>query len=649
MTATTDSEPAQRDLFHRLAVLCGQGLLIVAAGAATVLVVHELRFVVVVLLVAMAQIAVFRPVVSWCARHGVPRGVAAAVSVLLTWAAVTLLVVVAVHQLIRDIEGARAAARSGAAALGRRLGDLPDPMRERLLALVAAHEDTWIERGLGVLGAAATQTTSLVAALVMAAVLAVFVLATRPKHWASLLARLPAQRREATERASDAALKVFRVWLTSSAVCALFDAVAIGGGMALLGLPFAVTVAILTFLVAFLPMVGALLAGVAAISVALVFGGVTQAVLVLALVVVVQQVEGMVLSPLMLARGVHLHPAVTLILMLMGSALLGGLGMVIIVPVVSALVIGASAYRQTSRPILGAVVATRSDPEEGVRPVRLVSPAAPELTLCDQWDTGWVDRLLQRRERSAWRLERAEARVTAIRDRMTKDEPPMDAGGMPALLVPGMGCPQSMLGPMAAWLRWLGFEPTIVAPGHGMGCGEQSVAAVLQALKEITDDGRRKAVVLAHSRGGQFARVAAVRAPHMVAGLITLGSPTAGVFGVRPRLALPLVGLGVVGSIGGRSVVGVGCLVGGCCRDVRRDLAAMLQPEVRFLSVFSRRDGVVSWRSCLDPSARLREVTVATARWCTNRRHGCRGGRAGHPCSMAKRTPPVVVGLAHRS
>jgi triacylglycerol lipase len=213
-----------------------------------------------------------------------------------------------------------------------------------------------------------------------------------------------------------------------------------------------------------------------------------------------------------------------------------------------------------------------------------------------------------------------------------------------------MGCPQSMLGPMAAWLRWLGFEPTIVAPRHGMACGEQSVTAVLQALGEITDGGRRKAVVLAHSRGGQFARVAAVRAPDMVAGLITLGSPTAGVFRVRARLALPLVGLGVVGSVGGGSVVGVGCLVGGCCRDVRRDLTAMLQPEVRFLSVFSRRDGVVSWRSCLDPSARLREVT-------------CGHGAMVHEpavmdavedelatlCSEAERTPTVVMGRAHRS
>jgi hypothetical protein len=277
-------------------------------------------------------------------------------------------------------------------------------------------------------------------------------------------------------------------------------------------------------------------------------------------------------------------------------------------------------------------------------------PPAPEVTFCDQWDDGWVDRLLQRRERSAWRHERAGQRVAAIRARMAQGAPPMDAGGMPALLVPGMGCPKSMLGPMAAWLRWLGFEPMIVAPRHGMACGEQSVAAVLQALEEVTDGGRRKAVVLAHSRGGQFARVAAVRAPDRVAGLITLGSPTAGVFGVRPRLALPLVGLGVVGSVGGRTVVGVGCLVGGCCRGVRRDLSTMLQPEVRFLSVFSRRDGVVSWRSCLDPSARLREVT-------------CGHGAMLHEpavmdvvedelatlCSEAERTAPVVVGLARTS
>jgi triacylglycerol lipase len=322
--------------------------------------------------------------------------------------------------------------------------------------------------------------------------------------------------------------------------------------------------------------------------------------------------------------------------------------MVIAVPIVSALVVGAAAYRQAPRPATSAVVAPRGDRKHEVRQIQLLPTPAPELTTHDQWDDRWVDRLLRRRERAGWRLERGEMRVAALRARMTQPRPLLDAGGMPVLLVPGMGCPHSMLAPMAGWLRWMGFQPRIVAPHHGLGCGEASVAAVLQALEEITGNGRRKAVVLAHSRGGQFARVAAVRAPDLVAGLITLGSPTASVFGVRPRLALPLVVVGVLGTIASCSVVGISCLVGGCCRQVRRDLTEVLNPNVRYLSVFSRCDGAVNWRSCLDPSARLHEVLCShDAMVYEPAVMDLIEEELATLCSSEDRAAPVVVRLAH--
>ena len=100
-----------------------------------------------------------------------------------------------------------------------------------------------------------------------------------------------------------------------------------------MGVPLVVPLMLLTFFGAFLPLIGAFLAGLAAVLIALVDGGLVAALLILGAVVLVQQVEGHLLYPLLMGRTVHLHPAVIIIALGIGGVVAGIIGVFLAVPV----------------------------------------------------------------------------------------------------------------------------------------------------------------------------------------------------------------------------------------------------------------------------------------------------------------------------
>lgn len=136
-----------------------------------------------------------------------------------------------------------------------------------------------------------------------------------------------------------------RIWATlgsfirSQAVVSLIDAVFIGLGLVILGVPLAIPLAALTFLGGFIPIVGALIAGALAVLVALVSNGLTTAIIMLVIVVVVQQVEGNVLQPILQSRGLRLHAAVVLLVVTAGTTLYGIAGAFFSVPVAAAVAV----------------------------------------------------------------------------------------------------------------------------------------------------------------------------------------------------------------------------------------------------------------------------------------------------------------------
>jgi pimeloyl-ACP methyl ester carboxylesterase len=106
--------------------------------------------------------------------------------------------------------------------------------------------------------------------------------------------------------------------------------------------------------------------------------------------------------------------------------------------------------------------------------------------------------------------------------------PRLDAAGMPVLLVGGLYSTPALLGPLADVLRRCKCQCVIAPVRFGIGCGEATTSLVEESLQRLVETSGQPAVVIGHSRGGQFGRAVAGRRPELVRGLITLGSPLTG-------------------------------------------------------------------------------------------------------------------------
>lgn len=122
-------------------------------------------------------------------------------------------------------------------------------------------------------------------------------------------------------------------FIRTQALVSLIDAVFIGAGLLILGVPLAPVLAILTFIGGFIPIVGAFVAGALAVLVALVANGLTTAIIVLIIILAVQQIEGNVLQPVLQSKSMKLHAVIVLLAVAAGSSLYGIVGAFLAVPV----------------------------------------------------------------------------------------------------------------------------------------------------------------------------------------------------------------------------------------------------------------------------------------------------------------------------
>ncbi len=159
----------------------------------------------------------------------------------------------------------------------------------------------------------------------------------------------PAQRADAVAVAGRAR-RIMRHYLMATAATGLIDGILIGVALLILGVPLVLPLAVLTFLGGFFPLVGATLAGLVAALVALVDGGFTTALLVVGATILVQQIEGNLLQPLILERAVRLHPLVTVVAVGAGLLIGGLLGAFLSVPLVAIVAQTANYYRMRDRP-----------------------------------------------------------------------------------------------------------------------------------------------------------------------------------------------------------------------------------------------------------------------------------------------------------
>jgi putative heme transporter len=155
-------------------------------------------------------------------------------------------------------------------------------------------------------------------------------------------------------------------YLRGQATVGAVDAVFIGIGLAIVGVPLVVPLAFLTFVAAFLPLVGAVVAGTLAALVALVTKGLTAALIVVGITLLVQQLEGHLLAPLLLGRAVALHPVVIILALAAGSILGGIIGAFLAVPI-AAVVTAVGTYLRGDQPIGEPAEAGEPEPETSGR------------------------------------------------------------------------------------------------------------------------------------------------------------------------------------------------------------------------------------------------------------------------------------------
>ncbi|MGZ8648910.1 MAG: esterase/lipase family protein [Solirubrobacteraceae bacterium] len=203
-----------------------------------------------------------------------------------------------------------------------------------------------------------------------------------------------------------------------------------------------------------------------------------------------------------------------------------------------------------------------------------------------------------------WRESRVGLEAAALlRSPVWRGEGVPPGGGRPVLLVPGFLAGDGSLGTMAKWLRANGYWTRRAGIRANVGCSQESCLRLAERVEALAERTGRRVTLVGQSRGGVLARVIAVRRPDLVERLVTLGAPTVSMLAVNP---LVLLHVGLVGALGTGHVPGffsMRCLRGACCAQFRADMIGPFPDDIRYTVLYSRSDGIVDWRACLDTEA----------------------------------------------
>lgn len=313
-------------------------LVVIAAGALVIGWIIEKMWVI-VLPVALAIVisTILWPPTRGMTRRGVPPAAAAGLTLVLFFAIVGGIIAGIVPSVISQMPDLANKATEGIAKVQEWIKGPPINLRDEQLdnaihVVVEKVQGSAATIAGGVFSGVST-AGSLLVTLGLVLVLTFFFIKDGPRF-------VPWLHRVGGGRAGRHLESVLvRMWDTlggfirTQALVSLIDAVFIGIGLVILGVPLAPVLAILTFIGGFVPIVGAFVAGALAVLVALVANGFTTALIVLALIIAVQQIEGNVLQPVLQSKSMNLHAAVVLLAVTAGSSLFGIIGAFLAVPV----------------------------------------------------------------------------------------------------------------------------------------------------------------------------------------------------------------------------------------------------------------------------------------------------------------------------
>ena len=308
-------------------------LLVCAAAAFAVLAL--LAYLDVIVLPALVAITI-APALTPLARVLRARGfgrAAPAIALVTGLLVLAALVTIVTASISASYEDLQASARQGYEDVLERLEEPPFNLSlEQQRDVGASLQRAW-RGGATYVVSGARSTASVVAGLLLAVILLFFILRDGRAFWDGIVRRFPAASRASVDRAGERAWYVLGGFVRGTALIAAIDATLIGIGLWILGVPLVFALAVLIFLGSFIPFVGATITGLVAVLVALADGGLTTALLALAIVLGVQFLEGNFLQPVIQSRTVDLHPVVIVLAVAAGGSLYGILGAYLAVPV----------------------------------------------------------------------------------------------------------------------------------------------------------------------------------------------------------------------------------------------------------------------------------------------------------------------------
>jgi predicted PurR-regulated permease PerM len=348
-------------------------LLLGAAGYALAWIAARLSTVLIPVAVALLLSALLYPPVRFLRAHGAPRSASAAVVLVGGLAVVGGTLGVVINAMV-----------TGFAGLTRNVDQGIDKVRDWLVGLGLSQKqiDGYIDsatkavsdnRSTITSGALSTASTvgHVLAGFFIVLFVTFFFLRDGAQIWAFLTRLLPRNARLPVWRAGNDAWETLHAYVKATVLVAFVDALGIGVGAAVLGVPLALPLGALVFLTSFIPLIGATLSGAVAILVALVAKGPVTALIMLAVVIAVQQLEGHVLQPLIMGRAVALHPLAVILVLTAGLVIAGIVGGLIAVPMLAVLntAVRSVAARQPSTAAPPGTVELARPGERGPEPV----------------------------------------------------------------------------------------------------------------------------------------------------------------------------------------------------------------------------------------------------------------------------------------
>lgn len=331
--ATRTPSALWTDSLGRLATRCAQVLIVLAVVVIVVTAAIQLKLVVIPVLIALIVASAFRPLVRVLERH-MPRVIAAILSLLAGVVVLGGIITIAVFQVESQFGSLQKSVANGVNTVADFITDGPFNIGKAQIASVQKTLVGFVtsaDFGSGVIGGVST-AVEVITGTVLTVIVLFYFMKDGPQIWAFLIKPFKPIMHAKLRRGGDSAVVSLGGYVRGTSIVALVDAVCIGVAMLFLRVPLAIPLAIVVFISAFIPLVGATAAGIIAALVTLVTVDLGSAIAVAIVVIVVQQLEGNFLSPVVLGRSLRLHGLVVLIALTAGTILGGIIGTLLSVP-----------------------------------------------------------------------------------------------------------------------------------------------------------------------------------------------------------------------------------------------------------------------------------------------------------------------------